>query len=67
MTSNELAEYRREVRGALIHAGKQAGQDIIHRRGFGRGPTCTIASRGQVCTRSGQGQGQGQGSAQGLN
>ena len=31
MTSGELAEYRREVRAALIHAGKQAGQDIIHK------------------------------------
>ena len=46
MTSGELAEYRREVRAALVHAGKQVGQDVIHRRAVApRKPSsCTVHS-----------------------
>ena len=62
MTSSELAEYRREVRGALIHAGKQAGQDIIHRHGCGHGKVSF-----EELSASGSGSGSGFASASGTS
>ncbi len=31
MTSSELADYRKEVRAALAHAGKHAGHEVMHK------------------------------------
>ena len=31
MTSGELADYRKEVRAALVHTGRQAGHDVMHK------------------------------------